>query len=588
MFKILDLFSGAGGFSYGLGLNKNFTTVIATDFNEPALETFKKNHPDAEVIQGDITSSDHKNKLVKISKELGVNMIIGGPPCQGFSMKGKKLGLNDPRNFLFLEYYDLVKRISPEIFIIENVKALISSADGYFLKEIIDMFSKLGYKINWTVLKASDFGVPQKRERAFIIGSKSGVVPFPKPLTKVVTVEDAISDLHYLKSGEKSDYDYKFEAKTPYQRLMRKNSRHLFNHEATSHSQDAIKRMSLIPIKGNKFDLPENMRTNQKFHTTWSRLHWDKVSPTIDTRFDTPSNGQNIHPELDRAITPREAARIQSFPDTFEFVGKKTEICKQIGNAVPPLLASRIASSIEDFYINSSHNEINADGVKLINGDTYNISVEKMDLFDAIITDPPYNISKKNNFSTLSGNRKGVDFGEWDKNFNLTGWIEKFYAKLKPGGTIIIFGSYLFSSHICDEIIRLGGEVKDLIKWIKTNPMPRNVDRRYVQDTEYAVWAVKPGEKWTFNKGNSKYKRANYESSVVAGNERTEHPTQKSLKVMKELIETHTNFGDLIIDPFMGSGTTGVAAKELNRKFIGIELDKKYFEISTARILNKK
>lgn len=588
MFKILDLFSGAGGFSYGLEMNGNFESVLATDFNGPALETFKRNHPKADVILGDVTSIEHKEKLVEKAKELGVNMIIGGPPCQGFSMKGKKLGLKDPRNFLFLEYYDLVKRISPEIFIIENVKALVSSADGYFLKEIIELFSDLGYKINWTILKASDFGVPQRRERAFIIGSKSGVVPFPEKLNKIVTVEDAISDLRYLSSGEISNGEYINGAKTQYQKLMRRKSSKLYNHESTSHSLDAVKRMSMIPIKGNKFDLPESMRTNQKFHTTWSRLHWDKVSPTIDTRFDTPSNGQNIHPELNRAITPREAARIQSFPDAFEFVGRKTEICKQIGNAVPPLLAKAIADSIEKFYSKSSKDIFSEDDITLINGDTYNISVEKLPFLDAIITDPPYNISKENNFSTLNGNRKGVDFGEWDKNFDLTGWIEKFYAKLKPGGTILIFGSYLFTSHICDEISRLGGDVKDLIKWVKTNPMPRNIDRRYVQDTEYAIWAVKPGGKWTFNKGGEKYRRANYESPVVSGKERTEHPTQKSLKVMKELIETHTNIGDVIVDPFMGSGTTGVAAKELNRKFVGIELEKKYFEISKNRIFNKK
>ena len=184
--------------------------------------------------------------------------------------------------------------------------------------------------------------------------------------------------------------------------------------------------------------------------------------------------------------------------------------------------------------------------------------------------------------------RKGVDFGEWDKGFDLTGWIERYYNNLNKGGAIIIFTSYMYLGDIARELESLGALTKDVIKWTKTNPMPRNIDRRYVQDTEFAIWAVKPGEKWIFNKGaEHKYRRAQFSSPTVLGKERTAHPTQKSLQLMKELIEIHTKPGDVIIDPFMGSGTTCEAAKITNRGYIGIERDKKYFEIAKERLNNE-
>lgn len=583
-FKILDLFAGAGGFSYGFEMNNHFKTVLANDYNSDALDTFKHNHKHANIIIGDITMPDIKKQIIKESKDLGVNMIIGGPPCQGFSMKGKKLGLNDPRNFLFLEYVDIVKHIRPKVFVLENVKSMISSADGYFIKSAVDEFKKLGYYVNYGVLNSRNFGIPQKRERAFIIGSLSSDILLPKGNSKEVSIHDAISDLSYLESGESSD-KYLHAPKSSYQKIMRKKSSTLQWHSATRHSDLAIKKMKLIPEKGNKFDLPVHLRTKQKFNTTWSRLIWNDVSPTIDTRFDTPSNGQNIHPILHRAITPREAARIQSFPDTFHFHGKKTQVCKQIGNAVPPLLAKAIANKIYKSFENND--PLYIDKSIIYNNDSYHFDLKNIPTLDAIITDPPYNISKTNNFSTLKGKRKGVDFGDWDKEFDLYSWIDIYYPKLKPGGSIIIFGSYLYISHICDRLTAQGALVKDLIKWTKTNPMPRNIERRYVQDTEFAIWAVKPG-KWTFNKGNHKYRRAQYSSSTVSGKERTEHPTQKSLKLMNEIILTHTNSGDLILDPFMGSGTTGVSAEINGRKFIGIEKDKKYFEIAIDRIQKRE
>lgn len=309
------------------------------------------------------------------------------------------------------------------------------------------------------------------------------------------------------------------------------------------------------------------------------RLSWDKQSPTIDTRFDTPSNGTNSHPILNRAITPREAARLQSFPDDFIFWGNKTDICKQIGNAVPPLMARAIGMAILS-------SQQNAD---LYNDDAYEALpklAESGVSVDHIITDPPYNISKGNNFKTMkSAHRRGVDFGEWDKGFDLFSWIDTVNKMLKPGGSFIIFCSYRFISLIIRRLEQNNLVVKDVLKWIKTNPMPRNITRRYVQDTEYAVWAVKPGKSWVFNKpDNISYLRAEFRTPVVSGAERTVHPTQKSLKLMKDIVEIHTNEGQTIMDPFMGSGTTGVAAIALERKFVGIEINKAFFDIARSRI----
>ncbi len=593
-FRILDLFCGAGGFSCGMDCLENFKTVIGVDFEKNVQETFERNLFDSFFVHGDLTDGAVKDYVVELAKEKKVNMIIGGPPCQGFSSKGKNLGMDDPRNFLFKEYVSLVERILPEIFVIENVKNLLTACDGYFLKQILDSFYKLGYIVNYGILNAADFGVPEHRERAIIIGSRSKSIELPKSLGKKVTVRDAISDLAYLESGEGEDVaDYITEPKSDYQKTMRNSSKKLYNHKATSHSQVAIEKLKMIPVEGDKNALPKELWGKQQFSTTWSRLIWDEQSPTIDTRFDTPSNGRNSHPFLNRAITPREAARIQSFPDTYVFYGKKTSICKQIGNAVPPLLAKAIAMQITDAY---EEKHITKTNYQLYLSNSTSLVKELIKdniLVDAIITDPPYNISKDNNFSTLSTPRKGVDFGHWDNNFNVCSWIKDFSKLLKPDGSIVIFCSYLFISYIIEELKNNNIDVKDVLIWKKSNPMPRNTTRRYVQDMEFAVWGVNKNAKWTFNKPDDvPYLRSVFETSTVSGKEKTGHPTQKSLGLMESIIKIHTNKNDLILDPFMGSGTTGVAAVANGRKFIGIEISPEYFEIAKERMekadVNKK
>ena len=351
-FRVLDLFCGAGGLSWGLHKNPHFTTKVALDFDEKAVDTFKHNMPETEVVVGDITDISVKEEIISLAKSNGVNMIVGGPPCQGYSMKGKKLGLEDPRNFLFREYLELVKILQPDVFVIENVKGLLLSANGWFKEEIVKTIEELGYVVKVDVLNAADFGVPQSRERTIFICSKHGQIPLPKPIvSQYTTVRDAIEDLAYLDSGE-GEFEQKYitEAKSLYQSRLREGSSKLYNHKASNHKQIAIDKLKLIPPEQGKEYLPEEMLGNQKFKTTWGRLKWDAVSPTIDTRFDASSNGTNNHPFLNRAITPREAARIQSFDDKFVFVGSKVHIRKQIGNAVPPLLAKAIGDQIAESF----------------------------------------------------------------------------------------------------------------------------------------------------------------------------------------------------------------------------------------------
>lgn len=202
-----------------------------------------------------------------------------------------------------------------------------------------------------------------------------------------------------------------------------------------------------------------------------------------------------------------------------------------------------------------------------------------------IITDPPYMISKPNNFHTMNSVRQGVDFGEWDKDFDLYQWIDGYTKILSPHGSIIIFCSYLYISHIVDRLTQNNIEVKDVLVWQKTNPMPRNVNRRYVQDMEFAIWGVNKGAKWTFNKPTDKsYLRSLFSYPIVQGQEKTSHPTQKKLDLMKEIISIHTDENELVLDPFMGSGTTCVACKELNRRCIGIEISEEYFNIAKSRL----
>ncbi|WP_119182632.1 DNA cytosine methyltransferase [Exiguobacterium sp. OS-77] len=345
--KVIDLFSGVGGFS--LGFEKaGFDIVLANEYDAEIAKSYMFNHPSTKMIIGDITDLDYEHEFSDYVG--GIDVIVGGPPCQGFSQKGQRKTILDERNFLFQYFVKAVSYIQPKYFVMENVPNLFTSEKGFFKNELENLFNELGYDLSMGVMNASDYGVPQHRRRAIVIGKKHGKPPLlPPKLGKSVTIWDAISDLAYLSSGEGAEQqEYLFSIQSSYQELMRRYSDILYNHIATNHSSLALERLALIPPNGGKEFLPKEHLTKSIYSGTWSRMVKDEMSVTITTRFDTPSSGKFTHPFLNRAITVREAARIQSFPDFFRFIGSKSSQMKQVGNAVPPLMAQCIASAILD------------------------------------------------------------------------------------------------------------------------------------------------------------------------------------------------------------------------------------------------
>lgn len=343
--NIIDLFSGVGGLS--LGFKKaGFKISFANEIDKEIAEAYQDNSKKTVVLNEDITKLD----IPKTFKEYKGNVtgIIGGPPCQGFSQKGERKTILDERNYLFHYFVKIVAFVAPRFFVMENVPNLLTAEEGAFKEEIYNLFEDLGYTVKSTILNAADYGVPQNRRRAFIIGYKGmSEVNFPEAIQEKVTAWEAISDLSYLGSGE-GEYisEYKYSPQSTYQLEMRKNSMELYNHNSTKHSETTLKRLELIPQEGDRTSLPSEHMTKSIYSGTWCRIVKDKPTVTITTRFDTPSSGRFTHPYLNRAITVREAARIQSFPDNFIFRGTKSSQMKQVGNAVPPKLAEAIAHEI--------------------------------------------------------------------------------------------------------------------------------------------------------------------------------------------------------------------------------------------------
>lgn len=345
---VIDLFAGVGGLSLGFEM-AGFEVVLANEYDPSIAEAYVKNRPNANMIVADITE-------LPVDETFGpyegkITAVIGGPPCQGFSQKGKRKSINDPRNFLFRYYFEVVKRVKPRYFVIENVPNLLTTENGIFKDEIVNLFSGIGYAVSCGVLCAANFGVPQDRRRTCIIGKygTSEPVSLPVPQGPHTTIWDAISDLSYLESGEGTEEQgYRNDAMSGYQRLMRSDSNKLFNHVATRHSRVTLERLKMIAPEKGKEMLPEEHHTKSIYSGTWCRMRKDGIAKTITTRYDTPSSGEFTHPYLNRAITTREAARIQSFPDKFRFYGSKSSQMKQVGNAVPPLLGKAIAERILD------------------------------------------------------------------------------------------------------------------------------------------------------------------------------------------------------------------------------------------------
>lgn len=343
---MIDLFAGVGGLSLGFE-RVGFKVVLANEYDASIAEAYIRNRNKPNMIVEDIrklpvheTFGSYKGK---------VTVVVGGPPCQGYSQKGKRKTIHDERNFLFRYFVDVVREVEPEYFVMENVPNLLTNEGGYFKRELVSLFNEIGYTVNADVLCASDYGVPQDRRRAFIIGKRGGEQPvaMPPKKSKKTTIWDAISDLNYLESGEGAEeQEYRKDPQSGYQGMLRKGSKLLTGHISTKHSKIALERMAMIPPRGGKEYLPPEHLTKSIYSGTWVRMDADDVSVTITTRFDTPASGRFTHPYLNRAITVREAARIQSFPDSFRFYGTKTSQMKQVGNAVPPLLAQAVAETI--------------------------------------------------------------------------------------------------------------------------------------------------------------------------------------------------------------------------------------------------
>lgn len=334
----IDLFCGAGGMSYGFEL-AGFKPILAIDNWQDALDTYKCNNPNVTTLCADLSNI----AINQIAKDCGiqkVDLIIGGPPCQGFSVAGKRI-VDDVRNKLYKSFVSFVQYFSPEIFVMENVPNVLSIGNGIIKESILSDFMTLGYDVKYKVLTASDYGVPQNRRRAIFVGSKSGNFEFPLPsIDKKVTVSQALSDLP--ESSVKDGSRYSKVEQNDYQKWARSKSKGIYNHETTAHSEKTQHIISLVPDGGNYKDLPEEYRSTRKVHIAWTRLNSQKPSITIDT-----GHRHHFHYSFNRVPTVRECARIQSFPDDYIFLKSRTSQYKQVGNAVPPLMAAAIAEEIK-------------------------------------------------------------------------------------------------------------------------------------------------------------------------------------------------------------------------------------------------
>ena len=356
VFKVLDLFCGAGGLSLGFKM-ANYDIVGGIDFDQEALDTHKLNFKDGFHFCGDISELDDEFVLENFDGK--VDVIIGGPPCQGFSvanMQQKDIECDD-RNKLFYEFIRFVKLLKPKAFVMENVPQILTKDKGHVKEVMMDVMGDLGYNVNVKVLVASDYGVPQRRRRAFFVGiSKELNQTFDFDFIEkkpIVTVGDAISDLYDFDEEFKSltvedELDLDVNPISDYQKLMRKDSDgKVYNHNIRYPKDIVQKRMEYVPEGGNWQDVPDELWDtirNNRHSSAYRRLNSQDVSVTIDT-----GHMNYFHPKYNRVPTVRESARIQSFPDVFIFTGGQGAQFRQVGNAVPPLLSCQIAKTLKAY-----------------------------------------------------------------------------------------------------------------------------------------------------------------------------------------------------------------------------------------------
>jgi len=338
-YKVIDLFCGIGGFSYGFEMTKKFEVVCAADIWDIAISTYKLNHSNKniELLKEDLTKFNlsfwekYKNKI---------DVIIAGPPCQGFSMVGKR-EIGDKRNSLFEEVIKIAKKVNPTYVIIENVVGLLSmkALNGCLVKDlIIKEFNRIDYKVDFKILNAADFGVPQARKRVVFIASKQNNISFPKPYltpSKYITVGDALGNID-------PDGDIYFKPKTKFQKMM-SGRKDIKNHERRTSNELVTKRMSFIPQGGNWKNIPVELGNGGGVYSNaYKRLDNNLPSVTIKHA----AKAMIIHPDRNRILSVREVARLQSFPDDFVLLGSTSDQHQELANAVPPLLGKAIAEEV--------------------------------------------------------------------------------------------------------------------------------------------------------------------------------------------------------------------------------------------------
>ena len=320
----IDLFCGCGGFSYGFK-QAGFDILLGIDVWKDATVTYAHNIQGAKTINDDISQisgTDILNTL-NISAD-DVDVIIGGPPCQGFSVSGKRLR-DDPRNFLYKSFVEIVEEIQPKVFVMENVPGLVRLFNGKVKEEVIKDFSEIGYEVVEKILTAADYGVPQIRKRVFFVGinknkiSNTHQFEFPiaeygQDLKPYITCKEALSDLDFVPIDKSmgDNIEYQIEPQSEYQKLMRMNSKKLLNHSITIHTEKTRNTIALVPDGGNYKNLPEELQQTRKVNIAWTRMNSSKPCFTIDT-----GHNHHFHYKENRVPTVRESARIQSFPDDF-------------------------------------------------------------------------------------------------------------------------------------------------------------------------------------------------------------------------------------------------------------------------------
>jgi DNA (cytosine-5)-methyltransferase 1 len=368
--KVLDLFSGCGGLSLGLHLAEakngmSFETVAALDNWAIACETYELNLGIKPRNVG-ISEAIIRDMLAEVGP---VDIVVGGPPCQGFSTSGKR-SLDDPRNKLVLEFLKAVEIAQPLAFVMENVVGFTTFQNGNLLKEVKAFAKGLGFTVRAGIVQASLVGVPQRRRRFVLVGTRKKSFRFPGETQEILASDDALdvslifsdgqeewsfmdatSDLPELQAGETVN-SYARKPANRLQEYLRNGARVPTDHTAVGHRPDFIRMMSYIPEGKSAMDpevsatIPESIRPKSGFPNSYMRLKADKPAPTITRNFTTPSSANCIHPFQNRALSIREGARCQTFPDTFKFLGSIQEKKLQIGNAVPPLLGKALGENL--------------------------------------------------------------------------------------------------------------------------------------------------------------------------------------------------------------------------------------------------